>query len=452
MARPQEQTQRLKYILTTEAKLDQGVVDFIMTAKEGPECASPGDFATLWSASSLQEGLESMVMPHVPSPPASGSWAYLKLRGRLEQAWVLCSKDFSGTAEHAAKPPEADDGRDKPWPEAEKTTAHDKLLAAWGLVFSSALVPNDPMMNRMARNWRSKSSEAMLLEKMKDQESFELVISKPPTSKEIAPNLFHVDGTINIEDQDLSKLDKVLHAMHLMANGWLILGTDYVKSKTQVDDDNKPIMVRDCEQSDNIEWLEFCRRQVNALLDKNGQPAGGVLKVAYLRERERQTRVKAIELWRLKKWPWSEAMRRCWEKELAQLWAISPAHPAAGPMVVIPGITDQNFQQQAKRQRIEDGQPTGGRPSQSESTVPKAWANLKNSDLKAHMLCRAFNSASGCTEKQRSCPEGKLHRCNSLVDGNLCGSQNCTGPHCSRAAPKGNPKGRGKGKKGRGRR
>ena len=100
MARPEDDRQRLLYILATECGIANAVIEYL-TKPGGPECESPGDLAELYRSRELfSQGMISDVLPNVPDPPAQNSWPYMKLLGRLMQAYDLCARDHAGRADY----------------------------------------------------------------------------------------------------------------------------------------------------------------------------------------------------------------------------------------------------------------------------------------------------------------------------------------------------------------
>ena len=81
----------------------------------------------------------------------------------------------------------------------------------------------------------------------------------------------------------------------------------------------------------------------------------------YARARERQTRSTALKLWTDEDYPWCEAMKQAWEKDMAVFWAATMTPNAFGLQVSIPGITDT-----AEGQQDAGGRGSGSRGSGSQ--------------------------------------------------------------------------------------
>ena len=118
-------------------------------------------------------------------------------------------------------------------------------------------------------------------------------------------------------------------------------------------------------------------------------------------------------------------MTKVWTQDMAVLWTVTLQSNAFGLQVSIPGLTDNDHEQDRKRPRRDDwAQPSrssspnegfrqgaGGRNQQQNNQQ----GDLPSSQLQRWMLCDAFNSKRGCAHKGSACPHQKQHRCSYVA-------------------------------------
>ena len=220
--------------------------------------------------------------------------------------------------------------------------------------------------------------------------------------------------------------------MEVMANGWLLLGTQEAESQL-IRSRDEPAKVRDFDINDCTAWTRHARKMARAAR-QNGDSEATI--VRYLRVREHQTRQVAIKYWRDQKYPWGEALKQALAFEMAVLWTITAQTNTYGVQVNIPGITDVIDQEDRGRKRARSPRrsPTppphnypppkrqGERqpPRKEHNTIPKEYLGIASKNLQAYMLCTDFNGRGCRCDKPSLCPQGKLHRCSFVLsDGTL---------------------------------
>eukprot|EP00971_Amphidinium_carterae_P225169 4466414-Amphidinium_carterae.1 len=121
--------------------------------------------------------------------------------------------------------------------------------------------------------------------------------------------------------------------------------------------------------------------------------------VRWVLDRDQQTRAKARSL-HLEGFPYGEALSAARETHLAVLWTTtSIGVSSAAPRPLTP--PDVSAQTSAS---------ASGPKSTTRTATPSSF-------------CAAFNSAAGCSKKQRDCPHAGRHACNQqLPDGTVCGN------------------------------
>ena len=262
----------------------------------------------------------------------------------------------------------------------------------------------------------------MQLCKMKTAAEYALLIREPPREEQIsvgtAASLFLRQGAQLYPTASVDTVEQVIAAITVMSNGWLLVGTKLVASKTHRDEQDKPRLVHDWGITTALAWPAFIRKMANA-----ARTLGDTENVIaqYLRVRERQTRQAAATMWGDYGWPWEEAMRKAWEQDLSMLWTVTQQHNAFGIQVSIPGITDEPPTSLAIMDQNGQGREDWKRRRQEQPKFPKHLLNVSSKDLRPEMCCPSWNTGV-CTEKQNDCPHQLLHRCTWSDQGFLCGS------------------------------
>ena len=213
-----------------------------------------------------------------------------------------------------------------------------------GLTLPPSSIPNMHIMKKMEVKFRDRSAEPILLPNMKNQEDYALIIQRPPKETPIAEGtgtaaLFLREGAPQTPECDLSTMAKPLHTILVMTNGWLLVGTTKRPSKRafMTIGGATGASVHEFSITDREEWTEFVRKMVDAartLGDKE------VDLVRYVRTREHQTRIAAINYWKNVDVPWGEAMREAWTRDMSLLWTVMMQSNTFGVRLNLPGITN----------------------------------------------------------------------------------------------------------------
>ena len=308
---------------------------------------------------------------------------------------------------------------------------------------------------------------------MKTQADYDLILQQPAREHSLGiecgdASLLMRQGPAELPPVDLDSVDQVIQAIEVMANGWLLLGTQEKTSKLHDDPGKKNVHEYDI--NDAIAWPNFVRKMARSARNSGDSEA---CIVRYLRVREHQTRKAATKYWKDDNFPWGEALRKAQTLDMAVLWTVTAQTNAFGVQVNIPGITDvpERDTQTGKRAARSTRSPSPMRPhirprlAESESshqsgrsstrgktTIRPEWRNLASRDLKAHMICPDFNKACCNAPSPGQCPRGLLHRCSVVLNnGSICGANNHSKWDCPRRPENGGAGNKGgKGGKGKG--
>ena len=162
------------------------------------------------------------------------------------------------------------------------------------------------------------------------------------------------------------------------------MGTTLKDSKLYTDETGKPNNVCDVSINLTFVWPDFCRDRA-MMMDMDMAS-----RAEWIRIRERQTRIKATELWKNGD-PWEEAITKVSTEVLCHLWEISHKNTRMGPHIHIPGVTDQPTaldgpagMHQPKRQKLNRQSGQNQYVSQS---IGSNYQMMKSTDLKLEFCC-----------------------------------------------------------------
>lgn len=390
------------HILVQEASADQGLAKWIMDDPSGPECEAPAAFAKLWTTATVAEGPTVGMLDRQDPVIDAGTFKGRKVAGRLETAWGYRTQDHAGEAIALATDTKQndEDASGKPWPDARKKYCAEEVnRTCGGLILDPDQVPSDRIMNRMDSAWREKNTELPQLDNMKNQADHGLIIAAPPKDVDLgvssgASSLCQRTGPTTFQSIPLGSLAQVLQAITVMANGWLLLGTQKTLSKIKNIADGNPDQVPEWSITDNLSWPTLVRRMVEAA-HSLGDSEHAL--VRYVRVRERQTRQLACNLWREDAWPWGEAMQEAWTNGMGIFWTVTMVSNALGFQVPITGITDGAWDNAANGASSSQNQQ--GVKRKQADTVLGAGAAQKEDSTKSRIPAELVGKPNANLEK-----------------------------------------------------
>lgn len=484
-ARPTEKKERLLHILVHEAAVEEAIARWIIEDENGPQCESPADYAQLWTTTTADTGPKVDILDNLEPKVDTTTFKGRKLVGRLRTAWDYCCHDHAGEAKALAAPPPAEDEDIKQlWPDARRNTCEQAVLKLYKVRLDYEVTPSSPIMQRLDRVWKDRKADIMLLTKMRTQSDFALIIAQPAKERRLGvecgeTSLFLRTGAQELPPLNLEATEQVIQAMEVMANGWLLLGTQDVTSQltylaasstTALGGGTANVKVPDFDINDRDNWVKHARKMAKTAR-ANGDSEATI--VRYLRLREHETRQVAIKYWKERSFPWGEALQQAMALEMAVLWTITGQTNGYGVQVNVPGITDVGEAGDRGQKRLRSPRrspspppPRAQRPREHSatqdrgkgSTIPREYLGVSSRNLLPHMLCTDYNGGGCYCAKASLCPQGRLHRCNYLMaDRTICGAQGHAKPDCpadprnggkGQRAPPGNKGKGGKGGKG----
>ena len=182
------------------------------------------------------------------------------------------------------------------------------------LKFEPEAVPSDSLFGRLHREFEKNRPSVFDLAKIRTAAQGTAARGRLKR-KRVGENLYSDQPDDEKELPDLvfaSVLEFVL-ALRVLVHGWSLVNTGKRKSRNQHAGGD----VMDCDLSEGLAYLDFVQQRA---LEHPGTPQQVV---AFLLDRDRQTRTKARTLY-VDGWPWGEALREAREKHCAVLWTVGP--------------------------------------------------------------------------------------------------------------------------------
>jgi hypothetical protein len=395
---------RLRSLLSKDAKVTDSVVDYMLNVLKMEGTA---DFASYFTEADYITGVVTEILDKTP---AKGDALQ---RSRLRTAWELCRAELKQAITKKSTG-DSESNWDTPLdPEVQKTQ-EQQFSKLYNLRFEPHACPSDALFARLYREFRRKSMSLVELSRVRSSSQQHCVMS--PTHRRLASGIsLTLDGEPELPDAAFSTPLQMLWALQVLTHGWIMTGTSVKQSLA------KPgTTVVDASASDCFAYLHFVQEQV---MRHPGPPAATT---AWALERDRQTRAKARALF-AEDWPWGEALRESRERHLAVLWTCGNASLKAEPVPVLDTAM---------------APPPAAQPQQ-----PSRSATGSGGATSAAQCCPRFNSAAGCTARQKFCPLKLQHRCSAMLPGGkLCNAWQ-HGQHRCSGQPSSPPSGGGKGTK-----
>jgi hypothetical protein len=360
------------------------VVKFV-TAKEGLGCESVSDFAGFWT--SVTDSFQSDVIAHISLEDRAKR---IQL-SRLRVAWQQANSEQQRIPGQEPADPEAPLSQ----PEA------DQLQKGWGAVgirFHPECTPAQHLLNRVFREFSKRHRTIDEIGKMRSVANTPIIGQE--TRKQLGDVSIVFQGQLNSRELPPLPLDSILQvtqAHEVMCNMWAMSGTSSITAGDSTE--------ADAPYSACLYYHSFVKGK---LADHPSLRHGGHRDaIAWTIDRDRRTRLCATELYNVEKISWAAALTKATEK-LGVLWTVTDdaktvlsdndRTPSQAPRST--GSKQQKQQSQARDRSPRRAQPTE--------------------------FCKAWNSAEGCTRKQKDCPQRAKHVCSFVPSGggDICGAWN----------------------------
>ena len=244
--------------------------------------------------------------------------------------------------------------------------------------------PCDPLYNRNLREFRSKRKTVEELSKVRS-----LVEQGMPQARhthKVGELEITIKSDESIKVRSFATCDLLQQAHLVLCNCWAATGTALRDSKARPEE-----KVRDASTAECQAYHSFFRRKARE------HPGPEAQKIHWLIERDRETRLRARGYYNREGWPWGEALRKAREQDLAVIWTV-------GAQSVLP---------QQLREPNDDALPEFETPT-------KASGGMKRRFTSAEDFCAAWNNGK-CSKQAKDCPHLKVHCCNFVENGQVCG-------------------------------
>ena len=374
----EEGSVRLKTLLLREARCAEPVVDYMINIMKMDAIA---DFASFFSETDYLAGVVAEILDKTSckGDPLQ--------RSRLRTAWELCRAELKQALTKKSTGDPSDSNWDSPLDPDLQRNREATFTKLHNLRFEPHVCPSDALFGRLYREFKRRCLTVLELGKVRSAAQHQAVMGSSKTRRIMEGVSLTLDGEQDTADLSFATPLQVIWALQILTHGWIMTGT------SQRDSVAKPgTTVVDASATECFAYLHFVIEQI---MRHPGPPAQTT---AWALERDRQTRAKARALF-LDNWPWGEALRESRERHLAVLWTCGHSSLRAEPIPVL--------QQHA---------PVLLSPAKTaQSAAPPPTA--------ASECCPKFNSAAGCTSRQKFCPLKLVHKCSAMLPGGrLCGA------------------------------
>lgn len=344
---------------------------------------SISDFAGYFTSADYEAGLQTEVLDHCPSFKSN------KIAlSRLRICWQRATKEVAKAACSDAGAPVAD--LEAPLTADDRREQERAFGQAYNIRFEPACMPAEHIYNRAFREFRSGQKGIEDLHRMRSVADVGAVIDKR-AKRQLGDITLSWNGDEEWQSAPLNNVLDLLRAHEVMINMWACTGTALRDSKLKPGE-----KVRDADYSEVLAYHSFAK---NKLREHPGIKGRGNTAdaISWFVSRDRETRVKARELYNREGYPWGEALRQAREVHMAVLWTVSCSNEAVLP------------------------EPSPAKKPRQDKPIEVSPRRVQTS-ITLQEICSDWNSTKGCTNKQKDCPHGKKHVCSyKETDGQPCG-------------------------------
>ena len=350
---------------------------------------SLSDYAGYFTEADYEKGIATEIMDGTALATNRVQLSRMRMTWIRAREQVRVAKASSGQAVTDWEAPLDDDDRKQ---------QDEAFFLLYKIKFEAYVMPADHIFNRLYREFKKRHKSCDDLTRMKSASDLSAILPSE-TRKQLGDmTLLLCNSSDKIAPVQLGTVLRVLHAHEIMVHAWALTGTDVRPSKVKQNE-----QVRDADYGECMAYHWFVRQQLMAHPDiirgTSQQDA-----VSWFIQRDRETRLKARQLYNDDSWPWCEALRESRERHCAVLWTCGFSAAQSALPILSAGHTDAN----------EPTTPQAKRAKTDTQFSPKAASPQE--------CCQDFNGPKGCTAKQNMCPHKKLHKCSFRnADSTLCG-------------------------------
>ena len=426
------------------------VIEYVTTGQGGIGLETISDFASLFAESDYEAKCGTHIIEKVETHKED-----VRALARLRTAWWMARVEMRRTAERAVSAPAEDDWDTPLSNDVEETRAATFQTAYPDIVFEAedTLIPT--IIGRLYREFKNRAVTQIPLERMRSEAEFK--VSSGEKRRRVSDEVsitFH-NSAHRLPDICFESTVQILWAVHLLCNGWALVGAELVPSKVEVEGDGTQKKVRQCHLNEANAYHSFVTLKVQDHPGSEGEV------IAWVLERHRITIAKAISLFKAG-WPWGEAIRVARENHCAVQWNLASIGVARSQQAVdqhkdAASENDEYEQNNALGRRRRRGRRGGQNPATDANKVAlkprqpapvppppggkgggKGKQGAHNSQQarssgskggksgRGNQYCPDFNSWRGCTARGRDCPHGLPHLCN------ICGTWAHGAANCPR--------------------
>ena len=404
---------RLRRILAVEAKVADEVTSYITDVLK---CESVADFAGLFKEGTYHD----QILSNIIEKTSLGGNLVQTSRTRL--AWELCRSELNSTLKRKAENLSgSQEDLEAPLDEDIRRDIEGSFSKKYNFKFPAEFLPSAALYGRLYREFRRQSLSIHDIQKVKSAAFNQAIMPSKRVNLGGGVQFSLESRETDVQHSCTSPLQFLL-CLRILLNGFALCGTAAKDSKRF-----PGTRVADAELTAIESYYGFVYHKAMS------HPGNGAAVVDWLLDRDRRTRSHARDLV-IEGWPLGEALTEVVERKMAVLWEFTTSGP--------------------KLQEVPSAQQ-GAVQSTMYGHDDRSPRKPKFEEAQASDVCGAWNDHRGCTNRQKDCPHGKLHRCSRVLpSGLLCGAWqhnklkcgDATSKSAVKGSPKGKPKGRGKGK------
>ena len=380
----QDQLQRLVQLLNVECRVSSDVTKYITNSPSdgGMGLSAIADFVGFFKEDEFEDGVQSEILAHLEK--------YKKDRlelSRLRTAYRLAAAEFQLVLKRKSDG-EVGEDFDAPLDNAILTKAKSDWETAYHFRISEEFQPSDLLFARLYREFRKRCVSVYPLAKVRSaaQSPGLAAVQYQRISKDVSVAVNSQPAIVEISFETPMLL---MWSLRIMVIGWARAGLTMV-------DDPAGKKVRDADLTDCLAYHDFVYTKILE------HPGSAREVVAWVLDRDRQTRTKARALYMNAGFSWGQAVVESCEKHCAVLWTVTNSGPAAVLATSGGGSAGMDFETPAKRQRTRGAQTA-------------------SQDDNGKKLCKKHNDSRGCAKRQKDCPDKAQHVCDAMKpDGKAC--------------------------------
>ena len=373
---PEQSVEKLRKFLLNH-RVSPAIAKYMMDAPpDGMGMEAISDFASYFTQSTFEDGCKTRIAENTADKDNAMAV------GRLRTAWRMAQGELNKAVTEIQAGKASSEDWDLPLKEEEELQRKDACDKAYdNLQYDAESQPAATLVGRSFREFANPKRELTLmpLKRMRSEAEYR---NHPQNKRQKLLDagegieLTYNRTTVKFPDLDFQTLLQVTAAMKLMSNMWTMTGAMIVDSKQEYDAEARAYKkVRMIHMSQSMSYSDFFMRKA---MEHPGQPDKVI---AWLLDRDRQTRAKARQLF-LQGWPWGEALLHSRDVLCQVLWTCGAKGIAHMQTAVIGEAGEDEEMDEAheqkpltnrERQRLRQLEAAEQQRKQNRDNAPAPW-------------------------------------------------------------------------------